>query len=166
VASRPSPEFKTLQTAGIKRTNISVKANEQKQPFPGKFGLPGSIDLSAMANQDFELQVANDQGEELRIGYDASLKEFYIDRGKAGISNFNKEFAARHSAPRIAQSGEIKMTLIFDVTSVELFADDGLTVMTSIFFPVQKYDRLTVHSRNGTRLLNIEYKQIKPAPVK
>lgn len=166
VASRPSPEWKVLQTAGKRRTNISVKANEQMQPLPGRFELPGSVDLSAMASEDIELVVANGQGEELRIGYDASLKQYYIDRSKAGISNFNKEFANRHTAPRIAQSAEVKLTLIFDVTSVELFADDGLTVMTSIFFPVQKYDRLTVHSRNGARLLNIEYKQLRPAPVK
>jgi sucrose-6-phosphate hydrolase SacC (GH32 family) len=38
------------------------------------------------------------------------------------------------------------MHLFFDVASVELFADDGRTVITEIFFPAEPYTDITVNA--------------------
>ena len=41
------------------------------------------------------------------------------------------------------------MRLILDVASAELFADDGATVMTDVFFPTEDFDRIAVFSEDG-----------------
>jgi fructan beta-fructosidase len=61
--------------------------------------------------------------------------QYYIDRTSAGKCGFQKDFADRFIAPRLAVSNSGNITLIVDATSVELFADNGLTTMTSLFFP-------------------------------
>ncbi len=93
-----------------------------------------------------EIEVYNSEGDLLYVGYDVDQNEYYIDRLTAGQSDFSDDFAGRHIAPRFSDSENIKMHLFFDVASVELFADDGLTVMTEIFFPKNPYSDIMLKS--------------------
>jgi fructan beta-fructosidase len=99
-------------------------------------------------------------GQELRIGFDEEKNAFFIDRTKAGKSDFDKHFAAIHYAPRIAKSKGSNLTVILDNSSVELFADGGLTCMTDIFFPEQPLNEWRTES--DARLLNpVQFIQLK-----
>ena len=100
-------------------------------------GLDGRVklDFTFDASKDIELILSNKEGQKLLVGYDHKTKTYYIDRTHAGTSDFEKGFARKHSAPRLADSKNGKISLILDVASAELFADGGLTVMTDIFFP-------------------------------
>jgi fructan beta-fructosidase len=49
------------------------------------------------------------------------------------------------------------MSLIVDVSSVELFADDGLSVMTEIFFPSKQYNQISIQSSEGSTIKKLEY---------
>ena len=42
------------------------------------------------------------------------------------------------------------MTIYVDVSSVELIADDGETVITDIFFPKEDFTKMTLFGDNGT----------------
>ncbi len=101
---------------------------------------PTRIELSISDLHAFSLIFSNQSGQSLKAGYDEEKNSFYIDRSKAGISDFNSQFAGIHYGPRIAQSNDSKIILIVDNTSLELFADQGLTTMTEIFFPVQPFN--------------------------
>ena len=52
------------------------------------------------------------------------------------------------------------MTLIIDVASVELFADGGLTTMTSVFFPTISFNKLRFQSDISP--VSISYAALKP----
>jgi fructan beta-fructosidase len=39
--------------------------------------------------------------------------------------------------------------MVFDVSSVEVFFDDGLTVMTAVFFPDEELSQLKINSPTG-----------------
>ena len=64
--------------------------------------IPNRIDLKEMKAADFEIILSNTYNEKLIVGYHADKKQFYIDRTKAGVSNFNAEFAAVAVAPRLS----------------------------------------------------------------
>ncbi len=83
---------------------------------------------------DFSVVLSNGTGEEVVIGYDKNNRQYFIDRTRSGRVDFQKDFAARHVAPRLAGTSKMDVTMIIDASSVELFADNGLTVMTAIFF--------------------------------
>lgn len=52
------------------------------------------------------------------------------------------------------------VSLVFDASSVELFADGGLSVMTALFFPTRPYTQLTLQSPGVVK--KMEYTALKP----
>lgn len=88
------------------------------------------------------LEFSNTLGDVYRIGYDGE-DGYFSDRRKSGVTDFSDKFAnAIHTAPRISQADTVKMRVFMDRDSVELFADDGATVMTESLFPTEPYSIL------------------------
>jgi len=87
----------------------------------------------------FSFIFSNGAGQYVEAGYNEEKNSFFIDRTHAGTSSFDPGFATIHYGPRIATSNDSKITVILDNSSLELFADDGLTTMTEIFFPDQPF---------------------------
>lgn len=145
--SRPSPEL----------DKITEKA---AAPDDSSITIPGKLHIQSGTLDDLTITISNQKGQKLVIGYDKSNNNYFIDRTASGNVNFKEGFAARHTAPRIATAGSFDITLIIDVASVELFADDGLTVMTEIFFPDGVLANLSVQS---TAKVNLTFNKMKPA---
>ena len=100
----------------------------------------------------FRIALGSDAGDQLEIGYDAKQKEYFIDRRRAGDSSFAAGFAGRFTAPRVGTAPTGDITLVVDATSVELFADGGLTVMTALSFPLAPYSELRLRAEAGSGL--------------
>ena len=76
--------------------------------------------------------------------------------------HFQKKFATGiHTAARITNSKRIQLHLFVDASSVELFADNGLTVMTDIFFPNQTMNKISIRSANGIKLKELSYSKME-----
>jgi sucrose-6-phosphate hydrolase SacC (GH32 family) len=56
------------------------------------------------------------------------------------------------------------LQLLFDATSVEVFADHGLTVMTELFFPTSPLTKLTLKVANGLTVQRLTYAKAALAP--
>lgn len=132
----------------ISAQNISDKLT--LEPISAGNEMSLTFDLSKTTAQDLGVVLSNSKGEKVLIGYEKSTNRFYIDRTEAGKGGFDKGFAGRHYAPRTATDTILKMNLHVDVASVELFADDGATVMTDIFFPNEDFNQAAIFSKNGT----------------
>jgi fructan beta-fructosidase len=155
LASRPAKEL-TL----IKGKSVTVQALRHKeQAINGPF----QLELQWPANQDGSIRIGNVDGEEIRIGFEKSSNRFYIDRTKSGQTGFREGFAARHYSSRIAASPTISVNLIVDKMSVELFADDGLTVMTDIMFPLKPYTSLTINTSGTKPVTMYRFTPLKPS---
>ncbi|TWR29297.1 glycoside hydrolase family 32 protein [Mucilaginibacter pallidiroseus] len=108
--------------------------------------------------RDYKLVLANDAGEELVIGYDAAKTRYYIDRSKAGDNSFSKQFAGVAYAPRISSALNSDLKLVVDASSIELFADGGLSNLTSVFFPKAPYTHLKVEAKD----MKVENMEVSP----
>jgi fructan beta-fructosidase len=161
VASVPSPEVKKIQTRGTWWAGLRPEKPILLRSLANEYGTPCRIDLNLDQLAEFSLKFSNDKGEELVVGYNKNQNQYYIDRTKSGKLDFHKEFAAKHIAPRISTDMKSNMTLIVDVSSIELFADDGLTVMTSIFFPSTPYSQIFVQSNSGAIINRLAYSKLK-----
>ena len=124
----------------IKKLDTKAVAHEMALTF----------DLSKTTANDFGVELSNTKGEKVLIGFEKSSNRFYIDRTEGGKGVFEKSFAGRHYAPRTSTDNILTMTLYIDVASVELFTDDGVTIMTDIFFPNEDFNALSLFSKNGT----------------
>jgi fructan beta-fructosidase len=154
-------ELGSIELKPILIENITVKKQIDLVKKMGKLGLPCRINLAINQLNDFSIILSNKLGEELVIGFDKTANQYFIDRTKSGKINFNKDFAGRHVAPRFADIAKINLSLVIDASSVELFADDGLTVMTEIFFPNEPYTQIRLQSNDGVKFGKIEYIGLK-----
>jgi fructan beta-fructosidase len=103
---------------------------------------PTRIEFQVSDLHSFSFVFSNSAGQSLKVGYDEEKNSFFIDRSQAGRSDFYPGFAAIHYAPRIAQANDSKIMLLLDNNSLELFADEGLTTMSEIFFPDPPYNQV------------------------
>lgn len=157
----PVPELSALAMAPVAKDNLKIGQSTDLEELAGKISFPFRINMSIEEAKDFELELSNDKGGMLVIGYDHTNKQYFIDRTKSGKVDFQKDFAARSVAPRFSSDAKMNLTLIFDVASVELFADEGLSVMTSIFFPNKPYDKATLRSKDGVTAGRFEFIPLK-----
>jgi fructan beta-fructosidase len=124
---------------------LVTKSEDYKEiPSVNEISLSGPtrLELNLSGLHSFSLIFSNASGQNVKAGYDEEKNAFFIDRTQAGRSDFYPGFATIHYAPRFARSDDSKITLILDNTSLELFADGGLTTMTEIFFPDQPFNAL------------------------
>ncbi|MDD3244286.1 MAG: glycoside hydrolase family 32 protein [Eubacteriales bacterium] len=94
------------------------------------------------------LTLRNEQGEELHFGVD-DQNCLFVDRTKAGISDFFEGFAQRLSAPRLME-GSCKFSVVYDVAGIELAADDGTLNYSVQVFPRAPYTQLLCENAEGT----------------
>jgi fructan beta-fructosidase len=159
ITQQPVAELNTIQSKPVVLQNVKVVKSFDVAAETGKIALPARLDLNFVQSKDFSVILSNNAGEQVVIGYDNSKKEYFIDRTKSGNTGFQKDFAGRHVAPRISESGNINCSLIIDVSSVELFADDGLTGMTEIFFPTSPFNNIRIESAGG-RIKKLSYSKL------
>ncbi len=156
VASEPVKELSLIEEKPVITKNIVVNKTFNIAQKTKQLTFPCRLNLSIDSTKDFSLILSNDISEQLVIGYDKSNNRYYIDRTKSGKVDFQKDFAKIHTAPRFTENSKMNLALVIDISSVELFADDGLTVMTEIFFPDKPFDKINIHS-NNMKVNSLEY---------
>ncbi|NDJ11190.1 MAG: glycoside hydrolase family 32 protein [Acidobacteriia bacterium] len=70
------------------------------------------------------------------VGYDKTKGELYIDRTKSGNTGFHKDFPGSVTAPlNVPATGILKLRIVVDRSTLEVFAQDGLVAMTDLTYP-------------------------------
>lgn len=158
LTSKPVIEFENLRS---KSDTINIKQQSftgEKEIISDRLSLMQSelsfeFNLSETGVDSLGIILENRLKERFILGYSTVQKQFYIDRRAAGNSAFSREFAGISTAPYIA-GARLKMHILVDASSVEVFVDDGRLVMTNLVFPTEKFTSLKLFSKNGNVLLN------------
>jgi sucrose-6-phosphate hydrolase SacC (GH32 family) len=78
----------------------------------------------------------NTAAEETVVGIDRNTGQIFVDRTRSGQSGWAPGFPARVSAPlKHPQASSISLEIVVDRSSVEVFAEDGETVLTNLIYP-------------------------------
>jgi fructan beta-fructosidase len=143
----------SLQNISATNFNLTEKT--------GKLNGPARLSLTSDKLESFTITLSNDAGEKVLVGYDKASTNYFIDRSNSGKVSFEKGFAKRHTAPRFSNKTGMDMTLIIDNASVELFADNGLSVMTEIFFPNSLLSNININSSSDFKIRSLEFNDMK-----
>lgn len=119
-----------------------------------------SFDLNNADSKSFGVELTNNLGESLRIGYDVASNLIIIDRSNAGKVNFSNDFGgglqyiplpigSGHGTGYHLEGGKMKWRILFDRSSFELFVDDGAMAVTEIFFSTVDFSQLNLFSFGG-----------------
>ena len=154
VFSQVIPEQKKLRANGFTLTAQSLTGTLDLGKKSGLSPAQLEIELEVMLPSDpqvkWGLELSNAKGEKYRIGMDAAQNQFYSDRRQAGNHDFSKAFGKEiHLAKRENKDLKVKMHLLLDVSSIELFADGGQVVLTDLFFPSTPFDSMALFCEGG-----------------
>ena len=82
--------------------------------------------------------------EETVVGIDSEKGQIFLDRTHSGRTDWSPDFPARMTAPlKHPQETSVRIEIVVDKNSVEVFADDGQTVLTSLIYPSESSQGLT-----------------------
>ena len=161
---QPVKELNSYRSTKYKKQSIAVKG-ETKLIDSKSIDLSSTeinFKISDLKNGGFTFKLTNKQGDTLAFGYNNSDKNFFVDRRKSGKIDFSEKFANRVSiAKRTSLDADLSGTIILDKTSIELFYDNGETVMTELFFPNAPFEKLSIEPEDQEFILgNIEINKI------
>ena len=92
--------------------------------------------------------LSNEKNEELAFGFDEATEEYFVNREKATLLNFSTSYQSKHTAPRISSNNEMRVRVLLDQSSIEIFYDEGDVVFTEQLFPTQPFTRMSLTSPN------------------
>ncbi|MDE2508435.1 MAG: glycoside hydrolase family 32 protein [Planctomycetota bacterium] len=137
IVQTPVAGVESLRGAHRKVENRVIKAGETRLDVDKIEG--AALDLVATFEpgdaETFGLKVRCGAGEETLVGVDRRAGTVFVDRTRSGAVGFSPHFAGRHSARASLGDGPIRLRVLVDATSVEVFANDGLVALTDQVFP-------------------------------
>ncbi|MER5214611.1 GH32 C-terminal domain-containing protein [Streptomyces sp. NPDC002838] len=154
--SKPVGSLESLRT---KRpaTASGVTVKSTSKPLTAAKGKALDIEATfSLKDADrFGLKVRTGAGgQETVIGYDTTTQELYVDRTRSGAGDFNSTFPGVQTAPLAAKNGKVKLRILVDWSSVEVFGGNGEAVITDQIFPDPSSTGVEVFAEGGTATLN------------
>lgn len=160
----PVKELLNLRSKTVVEKSFGVNGKKTLKNFiPGGSGAY-EIELS-IKNKNAKIigmAFTNSKGEDVTLEYNVVEKKLSFDRTRSGITGFSKDFPAVTSAP-VAESGnDLKLRIFVDSSSMEVFVNDGKSVMTNLVFPSVPYNNLDFYSNGGSyKVTSLKVYQIK-----
>ena len=108
--------------------------------------VPGSaeiqIDLTRANWREGGFKLTNAAGEAVVIGVTARPLELFVDRRQSRASPFHKDYPGRQAAPVRWKNDSIALQVLLDESVLEVFANDGESVITERVYPTKPLDRI------------------------
>ena len=105
--------------------------------------------MNDLKSEIYTFRFQNKEGDTLEIGLNNIENYFFIDRRKSGQVNFSEKFAPQISKANSNKAlNALNIQILLDKTSIEVFYNDGETVMTELFFPNNPLDTFSIISKD------------------
>ncbi|MFB7513388.1 GH32 C-terminal domain-containing protein [Streptomyces sp. NPDC056144] len=140
----PVPEAASLRTGTVIRQDL-VAGTGMPDPCSGLTGTTYEIEAELRlpatgAATSCAFRLRTKAGQATLVGYDAVRERLFVDRTAAGRAEFTRYFAGRTEAPLPATSAPdgsrtVRLRILVDSSSVEVFGGAGEAVITSLVLP-------------------------------
>jgi fructan beta-fructosidase len=98
----------------------------------------------------FGFRFKNKARDQVMVGYDVQAQALFIDRRGSGIVDFDPNFGRHiHAAPLDLESSTLQLHIFMDRSSVEVFGNGGITVITDLIFPNEIMGEVEFYTQNG-----------------
>ncbi|MFI6576271.1 glycoside hydrolase family 32 protein [Nocardiopsis sp. NPDC050513] len=135
------------------RTRVSVidQGLRLADPAPGQ-AHQVEVTLRPGGTDEIGLRVHDDGDQATVIGYDSGAGELFVDRTRSGNTGFHHAFPSRSRVPLPLEDGALRLRVVVDTSSVEVFAADGRAVLTHLAFPDPSATGVTLYAEGGNGL--------------
>jgi fructan beta-fructosidase len=165
----PFPQLQSLRTQQrqwrnetvVPQTNLLDGVTGELLEIRAEFAITQAMDADRLG---FRIRTSAAGDEYTTIGYAVKSQKLFGDRTHSGEDAFNANFSGVHIAELKPVDGVIRLHIFVDRTSVEVFANDGLVVLTDLIFPAQGSLSLELFADGGEVPLNsLEIYQLRAA---
>ena len=128
-----APAFQTIQKANERILAKKLSGSVYRLRFTLDAGDASEAGVRLRRSTDDPRETAT---EETVVGIDLAKGRIFVDRSHSGRTDWSADFPARISAPlKHIQAEGVAMEIVVDSNSIEVFAEDGETVLTSLIYP-------------------------------
>jgi len=107
-----------------------------------------ALDPGTAADSGIVVHAADGQG--TVVGYDAEAGEVYLDRTNSGATDFSAAFPSVERAEVTPDAdGLVRLRVLVDASSVEVFAADGATTITDAVYPEETATGVSLFADGG-----------------
>lgn len=135
---KPIKELDSLRAKKV----LSLKKETFSKTFPLKKLSGNQLDISLTItpgnSKSSGIRVLESKDEVTEIGYDTTSHSVYINRGASSLSETNVDLGGIQSFPTSLKNGQIKLRILIDRSSVEVFTEDGVGVISDLVMPDSK----------------------------
>jgi len=138
LVQKPAVELEKLRTGDVE--DFSYQSSGNNSTLENNFGNHGQLyelvaEIKASNDAVFSFDFCRGNGEATTLKFDIAKQQVMLDRTKSGIVHFSDAFPGIFTAPVRLIKGEIRIHAFVDTSSVEIFVNDGETVLTSLVLP-------------------------------
>lgn len=127
-------------TGGI--SGLLERDGRQHRLPEGTVPLPPTADITFVVGPqddgEIGLRLFNDAGEEATVAVSADRTMLVVDRRKSRLGPSPPGYFERHTGP-LRATGQVPVRVVFDRSIVEVFANEGETVMTERLYPTRPF---------------------------
>lgn len=155
LVQQPIAELQQLRTNATQLTNVALRDGVDVLAGRAVAGDAMEIEVNVVLGDasTIALAVRQSADEVTTVGYDVAKKELFVDRTRSGQHDFSTTFTGRHAAPMTVTGKRLKLRVFVDKSSVEVFGDDGRTVITDRIFPRNTSVGVSLRAIGGTATL-------------
>ncbi|MEW1822545.1 glycoside hydrolase family 32 protein [Arthrobacter sp. NPDC080031] len=165
IAQAAADALTDAKTSEVHGENLTV--TDSTESLGSDFGsrtqlIDAEMDVAGSADAGLVLRGSKDGKAGLRISYNRVSQTLKVDRSAAGTSNFSPKFSPYHQASVPMKDGKVRLRILLDSSSVEVFTQDGSTVISDIFFPQWGNTGAAAFSAGGTASFRLSSTRMRP----
>ncbi len=146
VIQRPVPELALLRK---EEKNVNIKINNETKQLEDLRGKTYELicEIKDLKADRVGIEFRANNSEKTVLSYDSVNKEIILDRSLSGQPLEKKNGYIRRCS---FKAEELKIHMFVDVSSVEIFINDGEEVFTSRIFPSEDSEAIRFFAQNGS----------------
>lgn len=133
---KPIKELEVLRQKHLKVSDNTFEGIwKPKKIKPSKNAFELIVDFENINALEFGIKIGVGNNQQTVIGYKTSEEKLYVDRSDSGLDDFISLFSQKNDGPLKNRNDNLKLHVFVDNCSVEVFANDGETVISSKIYP-------------------------------
>jgi sucrose-6-phosphate hydrolase SacC (GH32 family) len=151
VVQAPVREMESLrgprERVRLRKVTAAADVAKLQNATRGLYELEASLHPSDDA--EFELALGTEATGRTLLHFDVPQQRLTLDRRHSGRVDFHKRFPGAAAAPLRLIDGRLTLRVFVDASSVEVFVNDGETVMTSLILPNSELHGISLAVQRG-----------------
>ena len=120
------------------------------------------FELDLNTATDAGIKISNGISQQMIMGYNKKDNMIYVDRRNSGETDFNDSFAhSLHTAEPTTPLETLKVEILLDKISMEVFVNDGEYTFTGLMFPTENFNRVKLFANAEVKMTSFDIKEIK-----